>query len=233
MKYLLLFFVTLLCVYCLSSCRLTKRSPEKVTDIDGNVYSVVKIGKQLWLRENLNVSHYSNGDSIPYYKYEKVIYHFTSGKYCDYENKPENSAIYGKLYNWYATVDRRNLCPSGWHVPSDKEWLTLTTYLGGDSVAGGKLKDSTVGVWQSPNVGATNEAGFSALLGGVYYKIGTFSSIGNYGYWWSTTKHSPEYALGFCMNYFSKNVSCSNHNMENYFSVRCIKNPKNYIYPSK
>lgn len=234
MKYFSILSVALLLfVLSMSSCKVQKKVSDNIVDIDGNVYPTVKIGKQVWLGENLKVTHYCNGDSIPYFKYEKVTYHFSAGRQCDYENKPDNSKIYGKLYNFYTTIDKRNLCPVGWHVPSDNEWTTLSNYLGGDSVAGGQLKSTDTSFWQSPNVGATNKTGFTALLGGAYYTIGAFSSINSYGYWWSSSEFASNYALGISMNYFNKNVSKGNHNMDNCFSVRCIKDSKKYKIPLK
>ncbi|HPI46173.1 MAG TPA: fibrobacter succinogenes major paralogous domain-containing protein, partial [Tenuifilaceae bacterium] len=143
---------------------------------------------------------------------------------CDYENNPSNSQIYGKLYNWYAATDERKMCPTGWHVPNVVEWYELIDYLGGEFVAGGKLKEVGTLHWKSPNNSATNESGFTALPGGYRNDAGVFNGIGNRGSFWSSTENgyyawgrSLGYSNGYCLgmnDVFSK---------ENGFSVRCIK----------
>jgi uncharacterized protein (TIGR02145 family) len=157
-----------------------------VTDIDGNVYQTVSIGTQCWMKENLKVSKYRNGDPIPTNLDNTSWQSTTSGAYAIYNNDAANNTTYGKLYNWYAVADSRNLCPTGWHVPTDAEWTTLENYLGGRPVAGGKLK-STSNLWATPNTGATNESGFSGLPGGGRDLNGTYDNIGNFGFWWSST----------------------------------------------
>ncbi len=194
-----------------------------VTDIDGNVYKTVKIGNQVWMKENLKVSQYQNGDPIPTnlsnHKWGKT----TSGAFAIYENDEANHIKYGKLYNWYAMVDKRNVCPVGWHVPSDQEWTRLENYLGGAEVAGGKMK-AIIGN-DSPNTGATNESGFSGLLGGYRSKDGTYSGIGNgnLGCWWSSTEYST---IGGWDRYLLWSIGNSDRakaGKQNGFSVRCIK----------
>lgn len=145
---------------CCSDC------PPTVTDYDGNVYQTVLIGDQCWMMENLKVTHYRNGDPIPHVTDGVTWGNLTSGAYCNYNNDEGNVATYGRLYNWYAVDDSRNIAPAGWHVPSDAEWQTLVDYLGGDAVAGGKMKEAGTTHWASPNTGATNESGFTALPGG-------------------------------------------------------------------
>jgi uncharacterized protein (TIGR02145 family) len=164
-----------------------------MTDHDGNTYKTVIIGTQIWMAENLKTTKYNNGELIgtttpattdisdePTPKYQWA-----------YDGNEGNVATYGRLYTWYAVNDSRNVCPTGWHVPSDPEWTTLTTYLGGESVAGSKLKETGTTHWQSPNTGATNETGFTALPGSLRYQDGMFDFIGGYGYWWSSTEHDP------------------------------------------
>jgi uncharacterized protein (TIGR02145 family) len=119
-----------------------KRVTGPVTDYDGNVYNTVTIGTQTWMTEDLRVTHYRNGDLIPNVAETAAWNNLTTGAYCNYDNDKRNSATYGRLYNWYAVISGANLAPSGWHVPTDAEWTTLTTYLGGEGVAGGKLKES-------------------------------------------------------------------------------------------
>ena len=159
-----------------------------VTDIDGNIYNTVKIGDQCWMRENLKTTKYRNGDSIPYNPNDTAWY--TKAAYCDCNGIPSQSAIYGKMYNFFAVIDSHNLCPIGWHIPTDAEWTILTTYLGGESVAGGKLKETDTMHWFSPNTGATNETGFTGLPSGWHHWDGTFYNFGKFGQWWSSTEHN-------------------------------------------
>ncbi len=157
-----------------------------VMDIDGNVYRTVVIGDQVWMAENLRVTHYRNGDPIPNVTSNNSWTDLTWGAYCYYENNPENDEVYGKLYNYYAVIDSRNIAIEGWHVPTDAEWVTLANYLGGLSVAGGKLKESGTEHWHFPNTGATNESGFTGLPGGYRdFSGGGFSDMNYAGRFWS------------------------------------------------
>ena len=140
--------------------------PEKVTDIDGNVYHTVTIGKQNWLVENLKTTRFCNGDPIPNVTSTNQWYYLKEGAYCWFDNKIENKEIYGALYNWYAVIDVRNIAPVGWHIPTLSEWNEMMTYLGGANVAGGKIKESGYSHWNSPNDRATNSSGFTALPAG-------------------------------------------------------------------
>ena len=150
-----------------------------VTDFDGNTYLTIRIGTQVWMTENLKVTHYLNGDPLPGVSDNTTWGNLTTGAYCDYNNSPNYSIIYGRLYNWYSVVDIRNLCPTGWHIPSYPEWTTLFTYLGGGIVADGALRETGTTHWASPNSNATNESGFTALPGGARDEDGTFFDIGN------------------------------------------------------
>lgn len=161
----------------------TSSKSNTVTDIDGNVYQIVKIGDQWWMAENLKVTHYRNGDVIPNVTDNAEWYNLTTSAYCIYDNNSANVETYGCLYNWYAVADSRNIAPSGWHVPSDAEWTTLADYLGGVSAAGGKMKETGTEHWASPNSGAINECGFSALPGG--YRSRATIQMGEYAYFWS------------------------------------------------
>ena len=149
----------------------------------------VQIGAQIWTLKNLDVTTYRNGDPIPQVTDLTAWGNLTTGAWCYYDNDPNNGAIYGKLYNWYAVNDPRGLAPQGWHVPTETEWTTLINYLGGASVAGGKMKSTGTTYWGSPNTG-TNSSGFSALPGGLREADGA-SSFGNgaYGFitMWSST----------------------------------------------
>ena len=192
-----------------------------MSDIDGNVYRTITIGTQTWMAENLKVTKYRNGNAIPNVTDGDEWYNLTTGAYCDYENTPSNSAVYGKLYNWFAVADSRNIAPTGWHVPSDTEWTTLTTFLGGEDVAGGKLKEKGTAHWLSPNEGATNETGFSALPGGNYFG-GSFIYLGSNGSWWSSTANTSD-AWYRGMVYDNGEVYRSSSSQTNGFSVRCVR----------
>jgi len=204
---------------------MTFATTEQVSDADGNTYNTVQIGTQLWIQENLKTTHYNNNAVIANITDNTEWDALTSGAYCWYDNDETTyKSTYGALYNWYTTVDVRNVCPAGWHVPSDAEWTTLTDYLGGESIAGGKLKESGTDHWTSPNTGASNETVFTALPGGFRHKAGTFSSgFGNNGCWWSSTRF---YAIGGYyreMDYNTSNVDTWDDYAESGRSVRCIK----------
>lgn len=193
-----------------------------ITDIDGNIYHSVNIGSQIWLIENLKTTHYQNGDSITNVKDKNQWGNLTSDAYCDYNNDTNYVKIYGHLYNWYA-VNNKKICPVGWHVPSDSELKILCNYLGGDSVAGGKLKEAGTVHWLSPNTDATNESGFTGLPIGRRYNDGTYSALGLYGYWWSTSETLGEYA--YCLHLENQKAKAFHFALykKNGFSVCCIK----------
>ena len=200
-----------------------KDNSNTVTDYDGNVYNIITIGTQVWMVENLKVTHYRNGDPIPNISDSADWANLITGAFCNYDNSFSNSTTYGKLYNWYAVVDSRNLAPTGWHIPTDTELTTLTTFLGGETVAGGKLKETGTSHWQTPNTGATNVCGFTALPGGCRSFNGLFGAIGSYGYWWSSTVSSTMYAWGRSMVYDYSFVSSSSYSKNSGVSVRCVK----------
>jgi len=206
----------------------TAKGVQTITDIDGNAYHSVTIGTQTWMVENLRTTKYRNGETIPYVTDNTSWAALTTGAYCDYNNTPSNSITYGKLYNWYAVNDSRNIAPSGWHVPTDAEWTILSTYLGGEAAAGGKLKEIGTIHWMTPNTGATNETGFKGLPGSEREPNGTFGyigSVGYYGFWWSSFDDGSYSAVG------SRHLDYGNGNVGRYelvskqygFSVRCIK----------
>ena len=205
-----------------------------VTDIDGNLYNSVIIGTQEWMKENLNVSKYSDGTIIPQVTDPTAWANLTTGAWCYYNNDPANGAIYGKLYNWYAvagihdndtTTPNKVLAPVGWHIPTDTEWTTLTTFLGGESVAGGKLKSTGTNLWISPNLGATNISAFTGLPGS-YRSLGggfPFSGIGDRGNWWSSTELTTINAWYRTLNYCCGEVGTFNGDKKYGSSVRCIR----------
>ncbi len=193
-----------------------------VTDIDGNVYNTVIIGTQVWMVENLVVSKYRNGDPIPNVTENTAWIDLTTGACCDYENTPANSIIYGKIYNWYAVHDTRRLAPMGWHVSSDEDWTILTTFLGGSDVAGGKMKEAGTLHWSTPNAGADNSSGFTALPGGLRGVDGSFATIGKYSHWWSGNETDVEKAREWSMDYNKTIVNDGSLNKIFGFSVRCV-----------
>jgi uncharacterized protein (TIGR02145 family) len=194
-----------------------------VTDIDGNTYLPVTICNQTWTKSNLDVSHYRNGDEIPQVKNPTDWANLTTGAWCYYNNDPANGAIYGKLYNWYAVNDPRGLAPLGWHIPTDAEWTKLTDCLEGESVAGDKIKETGTTHWISPNTGATNSSGFTALPGGYRYDYGTFYSINFNSYWWSSSASIIPNAWHRTMNYNYSYVGRGVHDKAFGFSVRCLR----------
>jgi len=192
-----------------------------VTDIDGNTYLPVTICNQTWTKSNLNVSHYRNGDVIPQVTDPTQWANLTTGAWCYYNNDPANGAIYGKMYNWYAVNDPRGLAPQGWHVPTDTEWNTLITCLGGNAVAGGKMKEVGTTYWSTPNLGATNSSRFTGLPGGQRNYFGNFETI-QIGSWWSSNEIG-NFAYQRSIFYDTTTVVRSGLGKLTGISVRCVK----------
>jgi uncharacterized protein (TIGR02145 family) len=228
-------FLFLILLMLASSCKKEKEvliEYGTVSDIEGNTYKTVKIGGQEWMAENLITTKYSDGSAIPNIT-DKILWAADiTGAYCDYSNNPSNSVIYGRLYNWYiaSSNNPKNVCPTGWHVPLDEEWTTFEVYLGGiraeDSpkcLIGGKLKETGLIHWDSPNSGATNKSGFSGLPGGGREPNGFFQYLGTQAVWWSATE-------AYLSNAWSRNLL--NYSTEDYrtdlsknygLSVRCVR----------
>jgi len=195
-----------------------------VTDRDGNIYNTVRIGTQVWLKQNLKTTKYNDGTSIPNITVNTDWQAVTTPGYCWYNNNVSYKSVYGALYNWYS-VNTAKLCPTGWHVPTDAQWTTLATYLGGESVAGGKLKEAGTTHWISPNTGATNSSGFTALPGGYRDGTGPYYIIGYNGYWWSSTQYSTTpNAWNRSIPFGSTNVFRNLDQERHGFSVRCLRN---------
>lgn len=196
-----------------------------VSDIDGNVYRTVRIGSQEWMADNLKTTRYRNGDAIANVTDNNSWFNLTSGAYCHYNNDENYVATYGRLYNWYAVNDGRNLAPAGWHVSTDADWAALMTALGGGDVAGGKLKEAGTSHWNSPNAGATNESGFTGLPGGYRNPDGPCAHIGNIGFWWSATLDNvnADRAWRFTLRYFDSLVERNSYYFMGGMSVRCVK----------
>lgn len=200
---------------------------DAITDADGNYYNIVTIDNQIWLEQNLKTTKYNDGTDIPLVIDNTTWASLTTPAYSWYDNDEViYKKEYGALYNLY-TIKTGKLCPNGWHVPSDSEWTTLTTYLGGESVAGGRLKEAGTTHWPSPNVGATNQVGFTALPGGCrdfdQNLIYRFSKIGFNGFWWSSTETSISSAWIRDMNYNMASIERYDWYANFGLSVRCIK----------
>ncbi len=193
-----------------------------VTDIDNNVYKTVTIGTQTWMAENLKVTKYKDGTSIPLVTDNTAWKSLTTPAYCWYNNDATNKTVYGGLYNWY-TVTTGKVCPTGWHVPSDTEWATLINFLGGETLAGGKIKEKGLSRWLSPNTGATNETGFTAIPGGFHDGNGRFAEVGNFGAWWSSASLSTSTAWFYTAYSGDSNANKDDDYMRSGFSVRCVK----------
>lgn len=187
----------------------------------------ITIGKQVWMTENLNVDTFRNGDPIPHARtnieWERAM---EKGEpaWCYYDNDPANGEKYGKLYNWYAVNDPRGLAPEGWKIPSVEDWSRLRDFLGGDSVAGKKMKFTDF--WadhQGESGNGTNESGFSGLPGGLRYGDGSFEDAGHVGFWWLSPSHPTDYPR---YRILSKNTDGAHGgfgNKERGLSVRCLR----------
>ena len=199
----------------------------KLFDVEGNSYSVVLIGTQTWMAENLRTTSFNDGTFIPYVMDNTEWQNLTVPAYCWYNHGRNIGGDtygnkYGNLYNWYA-VNTGKLCPEGWHVPTDNDWKVLTTFLGGESIAGEKLKEAGYVNWASSNTAATNESGFTALPGGLRFNTGAFRDISFYGYWWTSTVFENDLAWYRGLN-SSGNDVYRNYNYKNSgFSVRCLR----------
>jgi uncharacterized protein (TIGR02145 family) len=197
-----------------------------ITDVEGNSYKTVYIGTQQWMAENLKVSKYSDGTTIPNITDNRDWASNTTGAWAYYNNDVANNAKYGKLYNWLAisqtTNGNKNVCPTGWRVPSDAEWTVLTNYLGGSNV-GGKMKEVGTTNWKSSNIIYTNTSLFTGLPGGTRHDNGNYANVGYYGKWWSSTELSPGLAL-YRYLYYGNDDAYRDYSLERSgLSVRCLK----------
>jgi uncharacterized protein (TIGR02145 family) len=217
------FVIMAIALFLVSACKKDDGDNSgTVKDIDGNVYHTVKIGTQVWMVENLRVTHYRNGEPIEHVT-DQAGGTPETGDYFDYDNDGTNADTYGRLYNWYAIAESPVITPAGWHVPSDAEWTTLITYLGGEDVAGGKLKESGTNHWNTPNLGATNESGFTALPVGYRDQYGVFGFLGLFGTYWSTSEADASKAWDRFFNYANSTVQRGSDLKTIGVAVRCIK----------
>jgi len=185
-------------------------------------YPTITIGLQVWMQKNLNVCKYRNGDDIPQVQDPTAWAALTTGAWCYYNNDTANGPVYGKLYNWYAVNDPRGLAPTGYHIPSDAEWTTLTTFLGGEPVAGDKMKATTLWTPYS-GITNTNSSGFTGLPGGYRYNNGTFFNVGSHGGWWSSSETSTADAWTRGLDYTIGIAFRINYSKTNGFSLRCLR----------
>ena len=200
----------------------TTQQESTVTDIDGNIYNSVIIGTQTWMLENLKVTKYRNGDAIPNITDSTVWITLLTGAYCNYNNDANNSTTYGRLYNWFAVNDSRNIAPAGWHVATAAEWATLLDFLGGKD-SGGKLKEAGLTHWISPNMDADNSSGFTALPGGYRFSDGIFSRFGSNGFWWTATEN--DVLTAWSRRLGTDHMDCDLDSLYKVdgLSVRCLK----------
>jgi uncharacterized protein (TIGR02145 family) len=199
-----------------------------VNDIDGNVYNTVKIGTQVWMKENLKTTHYKDGTSIPLVTDNTEWGSLTTPAYCWYNNDGVSyKNIYGALYNWYTTITGK-ICPAGWRVPNKADWQTLINYLGGDSLAGGKLKETGLIHWNSPNGGATNESGFTSLPGGYRGITNTFGALGDGSLYWSGSESYSHRAISVMNNFEDSEINVDSifYIQRDGFSIRCLQGPE-------
>jgi len=239
MKTKKIFLLSILSIFIFSLN--AQQSCGTVKDIDGNEYKTVKIGNQCWMAENLKVTKYPNGTSIPhvtdYSAWADLADNDTDDAYCYYNNNASGEAnTYGALYTWAAAMGDnavssssnpsgvQGICPDGWHLPSDAEWTELTDFLGGTSVAGGKMKETGTTHWNSPNEGADNSSGFAALPGGGRGNYdGSFDDLGSYGSFWSATEYDSSIAWSRELYYNYAEVVRDLSNKSYGWSVRCLQ----------
>ena len=207
-------------IFLIHSCK--KDDDNAIKDVDGNVYTSVIIGTQVWMRENLKTTKYKDGIAIPLITDNTAWGNLTTPGYCWYNNnEATNKNVYGALYNWYA-VNTGKLCPVGWHVQTNEEWGLLTTYLGGTNIPG-KLKEAGTVHWASPNTGATNESGFTAMPGGQRSEGGVFDFALWNGLWWTSSEVSAQESFGIWIATDLNQVYSSMEDKRQGYSVRCLK----------
>jgi uncharacterized protein (TIGR02145 family) len=179
------------------------------------------------MAENLKVTNYNDGTAIPNVTGNTEWSQLTTGAWAYYNNDVANNAKYGKLYNWYATSPtingNKNVCPTGWHVPTDAEWTVLIEYLGGDAVAGGKMKEVGITNWKNPNTGATNMSLFTGLPGGSRSNAGIYEYVGSFGNWWSSSQNSTTAAWSRSLHDYNGYAGRNGNYKLDGLSVRCLR----------
>jgi uncharacterized protein (TIGR02145 family) len=205
-------------------------SPTYSNEIKILILPCITIGSQVWTTNNLQVDSYSDGTPIPQVTDPTQWSNSIQGAWCYYQNNTAYGTTYGKLYNWYAvngryttgTSSRKKIAPDGWHVPSKEEWVVLSSYLGGDNFSGGKLKETGITHWKSPNEGATNSTGFSGLPGG-FRASGTSNNITYNSYYWSSLEYNSGYSYYFKINYNDIITTIADFSKSTGMSVRLIR----------
>lgn len=230
-------------ISCTEDKNVIEEIPTSIEDYDGNEYQTIRIGNQIWMAENLKVTHYADGTKIPLVTDEGIWANLEDNNlddaYCYYNNNTNGeSDIYGALYTWAAAMNKSNtsatnpsgiqgVCPTGWHLPSSLEWSELMDELGGVEVAGGKLKETGISLWWDPNIGATNESGFSARPGGLRdaWGIYSFYNQGGVGFWWSATETTFSDSLAVSQPLASNQPFADIGEIRKSYgiSVRCLK----------
>ncbi len=206
-----------------TGCRKQDKPGVPLSDIEGNTYKTVKIGTQIWMAENLKTTILNDGTDIPLITDDNSWGNLSTPGFCWYNNDGASfKDTYGALYNGY-TINTGKLCPAGWHVPEKEEWLELRDFLGDSLKGGGNLKEAGTAHWLSPNKGADNSSGLTALGAGIRYFEGTFASILSYTCFWSATQstNDDEWYTGLYFN--DSAFSIDHRNKKIGFSVRCIK----------
>ena len=236
----LVLFSLFLFLSCSDDPTSSQDKSDTITDIDGNVYKIVKIGEQWWMAENLKVTKYRNGEAIPNVFGNSEWAGLSTGAYCVYNNDNDSVATYGLLYNWYAVVDSREIAPTGWHVPTDEEYTVLENYLiaNGYNWDGTTTEDKTSKSlasktgWNSSSeagdvgndMSTNNSSGFTALPGGYrIYNDGSFNYIDYFGLWWSATEYSSTYAWSRYLYYDRSGFGRADNGKQDGFSVRLIR----------
>jgi uncharacterized protein (TIGR02145 family) len=198
-------------------------SQDVVKDNEGNVYKTIQIGLQVWMQENLRTTHYNNGDQITTLKDAKAWGDAVTGMYSVYEDKMKFKNEFGLLYNYYAITDNRKVCPIGWHIPSDSEFVQLILFLGGNKAAGGKLKESGTAHWLKPNTGQSNVNTFMALPAGIKTSSGGYYGLTTIANFWSMTSTADFQAIAISLECYSGEVKMNSWFKAHGFNVRCLK----------
>lgn len=216
------FFITMAFGFICLQWSCTKEETD--SNNDASSYGTIAIGTQVWMTENLRVTKFNNGDNIPLITENTLWSSTPSAAYCKYENNDSIAGIYGYLYNRAVIVDSRGVCPSGWHVPTRAEWETIIEYLGGENVAGGKMKEMGFSNWNEPNTGATNESGFKGIGSGMRISAGEFRYLKTSALYWANRidEDSPYGYCGLSSNY--ERCGIGSHESNTGLSIRCIKN---------
>lgn len=191
-----------------------------VKDIDGNEYQTVKIGSLCWMQENLKTTKYNNNQSIPTSLTNAEWVNDTEGAMAIYNDDADLEDIYGRIYNWNA-VNTGKLCPKGWRVPTEEEWDDLITELGGEVLAGGKLKAVSM-LWDAPNTGASNESEFTALPAGLKFNNGSYDLLGEYTSFWSATSITENESWAYSLISTNEEISKDNASKRSGLSCRCV-----------